>query len=121
MEKRYIVKVIDTDGTIWMNTGSFEVFSRKHLLACMSTAVGIAKLGVESREAADICCELAFGRPVVCEREDSYDYKDELSDSYLRIRAKLHAYGAHDTKPGGSDRFEKTEAALDALLAQVKG
>lgn len=40
----------------------------------------------------------------------------ELSDAYLRIRAKLQAW---DTKPGGVDRFEVTEAALDAALARV--
>ncbi|NJL70364.1 MAG: hypothetical protein HC888_01540 [Candidatus Competibacteraceae bacterium] len=40
----------------------------------------------------------------------------ELSDSYLRIRAKLQAW---DTKPGGVDRFEVTEAALDTALADL--
>jgi hypothetical protein len=39
----------------------------------------------------------------------------ELSDAYLRIRSKLNAY---DTKPGGTDRFEVTEAALDAVIAE---
>ena len=40
----------------------------------------------------------------------------ELSNAYLRIRAKLQAW---DTKPGGVDRFEITEAALDRLTAEL--
>jgi hypothetical protein len=38
-------------------------------------------------------------------------------ESYLRIRTKLKAF---DTKPGGEDRFEVTEAALDAVLADIE-
>lgn len=36
----------------------------------------------------------------------------ELSDAYLRIRELV---GAWDTKPGGEDRFEVTEAAVKRL------
>lgn len=41
----------------------------------------------------------------------------ELSDAYLRIREKL---GAWNTAHGGADRFAVTEAAVDALRAQVE-
>lgn len=44
------------------------------------------------------------------------DTAKEMSDSYLRIRAKLQWYGSYSTLLGGPDRFIKTEAALDSLL-----
>lgn len=43
---------------------------------------------------------------------------EELSDSYVRIRTRLKNYGAMDTRPGGTDRFAKTEVALEKLLAE---
>lgn len=41
----------------------------------------------------------------------------ELSDAYLRIRELV---GAWDTKPGGEDRFEVTEAAVRKLREDEK-
>lgn len=41
---------------------------------------------------------------------------EALSDSYLRIRKIV---GAWNTKPGGVDRFEVTEAAVTALKARA--
>lgn len=47
------------------------------------------------------------------------DAERETSDAYMRIRQKLTGFGAHDTMPGGPDRFERTEAALDMVLTKL--
>lgn len=52
--------------------------------------------------------------PRVAELEKS---ERELSDAYLRVRKLLNAY---DTKFGGADRFEVTEAAIVALQEKAK-
>lgn len=49
-------------------------------------------------------------------REELRD--DALSASYVRLRTLLTPWGALDTAFGGSDRFDKTEAALKAALAE---
>jgi hypothetical protein len=43
----------------------------------------------------------------------------EISDAYLRVRGLLKDYGALDTLPGGGDRYEKTEDAIKAVIAQA--
>jgi hypothetical protein len=40
-----------------------------------------------------------------------------VSDRYVRLREMLAPWGALDTKSGGEDRFERTEAALTAVIA----
>jgi hypothetical protein len=46
---------------------------------------------------------------------DYIESEEELSDAYLRIRAKLDAW---DTKHAGADRFDVTEKALDDVIAE---
>jgi hypothetical protein len=41
----------------------------------------------------------------------------ELSDAYLRIREIVP--GAYDTAPGGTDRFEVTETAVQRLVKDL--
>lgn len=41
-----------------------------------------------------------------------------VSDAYVRLRERLGAWGSMNTQPGGADRFVKTEAALDHLIAE---
>ncbi len=45
MSKRYIVTITDTEGTIWLNTGSFELpqSSSEYLLWFVSMAISRAK------------------------------------------------------------------------------
>lgn len=55
---------------------------------------------------------------LICGLVESNDH-DDLHESYLRIRQKLTDYGAFRTNHGGENRFEVTEAALDALLREA--
>lgn len=61
---------------------------------------------------------------VYAEREAELDKwkaaEREIGHSYLRIRAMLIGYGSMDTKPGGEDRFEKTEEAICKLIELVE-
>jgi len=57
-EKRYIVKIEDTDGVVWLNTGSFEA-NRRHLLACVTTAISLAQ--EKDTRVAEYAAQIAFG------------------------------------------------------------
>lgn len=52
--------------------------------------------------------------------EDIIKSEAILSDAYLRLRAKLKWWGAYDTLLMGTDRFIKTEQALDTLIKALE-
>lgn len=41
--RRYIVKIVDTEGVLWLNSGSFPLSTHRHLLAFVEDAVRLAK------------------------------------------------------------------------------
>lgn len=102
-----------------------------HAELAQARAAALAAVAVATEKAAEIAGNRAWGAEIaktirelatedaiaeVAKLREIAASEKELSAAYLRIRAKL---GAWNTAPGGVDRFEVTEAALDRLSAEL--
>ncbi len=43
MSKRYIVTITDTEGVVWLNTGSFETANKRYMIQAISQVIAKAK------------------------------------------------------------------------------
>ncbi len=111
VEKAQIDKAVKIADAAMLEAESMDMESLKgHYIAA------IANWNIVLDERDELEKELAAVRSEAEQKNQKWiDAESEMSVAYMRVREALKDYGSYKTLPGGADRFDRTEQAIEIL------